>query len=90
MSKVALQIRMHYDGTGGSAMPVVIRFTRREEAKALPILLRDRPGTVLSERTYVLRPETVETLRKAGVQFTEVSRDGIAPGAAGVIAGERI
>lgn len=71
-------------------MSVVIRFTSREETKALPILLRDRPGTVLPDRTYVLRPETVAALRRAGVQFTEVSRETMAPGETGVTAGERI
>lgn len=71
-------------------MSVVIRFTSREEAKALPILLRDRPGTVLPDRTYVLPSQTVEALRKSGVRFTVLSGEGAAPGDAGVVAGERI
>jgi hypothetical protein len=71
-------------------MSVVTRFTSREEAKALPILLRGRPGTILPDRTYVLQPEAVDALRAAGVRFTELSRESVAPGGGGVIAGERI
>ena len=68
-------------------MSVIIRLTSREERRALPILLRHSPGAVLSDRTYILHPEAVESLREAGVRFTEVSREGNLPGA---IAGERI
>jgi hypothetical protein len=71
-------------------MRVVIRLTSREEAKALPILLRHSPGMVLPERTYVLQGEAVEALRAAGVRFTEVSRESALPGSAGAIAGERM
>ncbi len=71
-------------------MNVVIRLTGREEAKALPILLRHSPGTVLPERTYVLQQEAVQALRAAGVRFTELSRESSLPSGAGVAAGERI
>jgi hypothetical protein len=71
-------------------MTVVVRFTRRDEARALPILLRHSPGMVLPERTYVLHQEAVDALRTAGVRYTEVSRESSLPGAAGAIAGERI
>ena len=55
-------------------MKVVIQLTKDEEAKALPILLRHSPGTVLRNRTYVLNAEAAAELRQAGVQFAEVSR----------------
>jgi hypothetical protein len=55
-------------------MSVIIRLTSREELRALPILLRHSLGTVLPDRTYVLRPEAVESLRAAGVRFTEQSK----------------
>jgi hypothetical protein len=71
-------------------MTVVIRLTSREEAKALPILLRHSPGTVLPNRTYVLRQEAVEALRAAGVRFTELSRESGVPGITGAVVGERI
>lgn len=71
-------------------MNVVIRLTRREELKALPILLRHSPGMVLADRTYVLSGEAVKALRAAGVRLTELGRESNLPGEAGVAAGERI
>jgi hypothetical protein len=56
-------------------MKVIIQFSVREEAKALPILLRHSPGMVLPERTYVLGEEAIGALREAGVRFTELSRE---------------
>ena len=70
-------------------MSVVIRFTSREETKALPILLCDRPGTILPDRTYVLRPETVAHRRAAHTVHRSQPRN-MAPGETGVTAGERI
>lgn len=54
----------------------VIRFTQREEAKALPILLRHSPGMVLDDRTYVLSSEAVSALRDAGVRFEALGTEG--------------
>jgi hypothetical protein len=55
-------------------MNVVIQMTKREEAKALPILLRHTPGAVLPERTYVISEEAARALREAGVTFKETRR----------------
>ena len=71
-------------------MKVVVRFTSREEAKALPILLRQSPGMVLPDRTYILPQKAVEALRAAGVRLTEVSRESNVPSPTGTAAGERI
>lgn len=57
-------------------MKIVIRLTSKQEAKALPILLRHSSGTILPNRTYILNEAAVEALREAGVRFTEISRDG--------------
>jgi hypothetical protein len=54
---------------------VVIRLTAKQEEKALPILLRHSPGTVLPERTYVISEDAVRALRQAGVEFTEVGSE---------------
>lgn len=70
-------------------MKVVIRLTKEQELKALPIILRHSPGMILPERTYMLSHEAVDMLRKAGVQFTEVSREAVAPSLEEV-AGERV
>jgi hypothetical protein len=55
-------------------MFIIIRRTSRNELRALPILLRRSPGAILPNSSYVLRPEAVEALRKAGMRFTELSR----------------
>ena len=56
-------------------MNVVIRMTKQQELKALPILLRHSPGMVLANRTYVLSKAAVRALRQAGVKFTKLSDD---------------
>jgi hypothetical protein len=71
-------------------MKVVIRFSKREEAKALPILLRHSPGTILPERTYIISEDAVASLRRAGVNFTEISRESDSSMAAGAVPGERV
>jgi MoaA/NifB/PqqE/SkfB family radical SAM enzyme len=71
-------------------MKAVIQFTKPEEARALPILLRHSPGTILPNRTYVLDEEAVAELRKSGVNFITLSRESHPPGLAGVGSGERV
>jgi len=71
------------------ASKAVIHLTEDEEAKALPILLRHSPGMILRQGTYVLSEDALSALRKAGVRFTEVSRETAAPRLEEV-AGERV
>lgn len=71
-------------------MEKVIRLTEREEAKALPILLRHSPGVVLPNRTYILGHQAVQALQDAGIAFRELSRTGLAAAGEGVASGERI
>ena len=54
-------------------MSIVIQFDEDEELKALPILLRHSPGSVLPERTYVVEISAAQVLREAGIAFREVS-----------------
>jgi hypothetical protein len=68
-------------------MKVVVRFTVKEEAKALPIILRHSPGMILRNRTYILSEDVVRRLRDAKIKFTEISRESATEG---VGAGERI
>ena len=56
-------------------MKTVVQMSEVEEAKALPILLRHSPATVLPNRIYVIGIDTAKKLREAGVQFTELSRE---------------
>jgi hypothetical protein len=71
-------------------MKTVIQMSEAEEAKALPILLRHSPGTILPNRIYVISEELAKTLREAGIQFTELSRESNTPRLQGVGSGERI
>lgn len=71
-------------------MKTVIRFSKKEEAKALPILLRHFAGTILPDRTYILSDEAIRRLRQESIQFTEISREADAPQKEGAGFGERI
>jgi hypothetical protein len=71
-------------------MKVVIRLTASQEAKALPILLRHSPGTILPDRTYIISEDAAKALRDAGIAFTEVSREANAPNLLGANSGERV
>jgi hypothetical protein len=72
-------------------MKLVIRFSARDELKALPILLRHSPGMGLPDRTYVVEAEAARALADAGIHYTEVSRDAITPPhLEGAKSGERI
>lgn len=71
-------------------MKAVIQFTKPEEARALPILLRHSAGAVLPNRTYVLDEEAVAELRTAGIRFVALSRESHAPSLEGVGSGERV
>jgi hypothetical protein len=71
-------------------MKMVIRLSATEELKALPILLRHSPGTILSERTYVISPEAVRALQDAGIKFTQLASETHPPKPTGAPAGERI
>jgi len=71
-------------------MKAVIQFTKPEEARALPLLLRHSAGTVLPNRTYVLDEEVLGELRKSGIRFVTLSQESCAPGLEGVGSGERV
>jgi hypothetical protein len=71
-------------------MKIFIQMSEAEEAKALPILLRHSPGTVLPHRIYVVSEDAVKQLHQSGIQFTQLSRESNAPRFEGVGSGERI
>jgi len=71
-------------------MKVVIRMSREDQLQALPIIYRHSPAMVLPDGTYVLTAGAVDALRKAGVQFKEVSRETDVPGPKEVAASERV
>jgi hypothetical protein len=53
-------------------MNVVLQFTESEEAKAIPILFRHSPGTILPNRIYVIDASAAQALREAGVSYREI------------------
>ena len=55
-------------------MDLVIRLSKPEELKAIPILLRHSPGTVLPNGTYIISGGAAKALRASGVEFQVVSR----------------
>jgi hypothetical protein len=61
-------------------MKIIIQMSEAEEVKALPLLLRHSPGTVLPNRIYVVSEEAARKLHEVGVQFTELSRESTAAG----------
>lgn len=69
---------------------VVIQLTDVEEARALPILLRHSPGTILPERTYILDMDVVKMLSESGIRFQVLSREVELQNLAGVGPSERI
>lgn len=71
-------------------MEQVVQFSEREEAKALPVLLRHSPGVALPNRVYLLSREAVQALHDAGIAYRELSRTGFDPAGEGVASGERI
>jgi hypothetical protein len=71
-------------------MKVAVRFTAKEELKAVPILMRHSPGMMLPGDIYVISVEAAEALRRAGVQFTEVTSEETPAGLQGAATGERI
>jgi hypothetical protein len=69
-------------------MQVMIRFTARQEERALPIILRQKPGMVLPGRTYLLAEDVIDLLRAEGIRFKELGRGVPSPGRS--LNGERI
>jgi hypothetical protein len=70
-------------------MRIVIQIAARDDAKAWDLLQRHSPGVALPNRTYIVSDDTSRALTKAGIRFTELSREGIADDV-GAAAGERI
>ena len=71
-------------------MKAVIQFTKPEESRALPIILRHSAGAILPNRTYVLDEEALAELSKLGIRFVTLSHESCAPGLEGVGSGERV
>ena len=71
-------------------MTVAVRFSRREELKALPIILRHSPGMILRGNIYILSTGAVAALREAGVRFTQLTSASAPPRLEQSVTGVRI
>ncbi len=71
-------------------MRVIIQVAAKDQAKAWALLVRHSPGTALPNRTFIVSPEAVRALRKAGIKFKEISRESGQPTSGGAVTGERI
>lgn len=71
-------------------MNMVLQFTEEEEARALPILLRHSPGTVVANRTYVVEHSAAAALQNAGITFRKITPHLNMPIPEEVPTGERI
>ena len=71
-------------------MNIVVQFTVAEEAKAIPILFRHSPGTILPNRTYIIDRSAAEALRDAEVSYREVRPQLNLPAIEDLSIGERI
>jgi hypothetical protein len=72
------------------AMNMILQFTAEDEAKALPILLRHSPGSILPNRVYVIDESAAQALRDAGVSYREVRPQLNLPAVEDMATGERI
>jgi hypothetical protein len=68
----------------------VIRVSDKDRARAWGLLVRHSPGTALPNNTFIVSEAAVRALRRDGIDFTVISREGQAVGPEGVPAGERI
>lgn len=71
-------------------MKIVIRVSDQDRARAWGFLVRNSPGTALPNNTFIVSDLAVVGLRNAGIEFTEISRDGEIAGTVGASASERV
>jgi hypothetical protein len=69
---------------------VVVQISEEDELKALDILLRHSPGTMLPNRTFVIDASAVKALRDAGISFREIQLQMNLPAVEDYLIGERI
>ena len=69
---------------------VVVRLTRHEQRKALPILLHHSPGMILRGGIYIISAAAARALQSAGVRFTLICSEGEPLAEKEIAAGRRI
>lgn len=71
-------------------MNVIIQLSEEDELKALDILLRHSPGTMLPNRTFVIDVSAAQALRDAGISYREIQPQVNLPVVEDFSIGERI
>lgn len=71
-------------------MQVVIRVAAKDRARAWGLLVRHSPGTALPDSMFIISETAARALRRAGIDFTEISREGVGLEPGGLVAGERV
>ena len=71
-------------------MQIVIRVSDKDRSRAWGLLVRHSPGTALPNNTFIVSETAARALHHAGIEFTEISREGLGIAPGGVPAGERI
>jgi len=54
------------------------------------VLVRHSPGTALPNGTFLVSEDAARALRRARINFTEISHEGVGAAPGGTLAGERI
>ena len=57
-------------------MKVAVKVVAKDVARAWDILVRHSPGMALADRTFVISDGAARALRKAGIKFREIAREG--------------
>lgn len=71
-------------------MKVVIQVSAEDRARAWGVLVRHSPGTALPNGTFLISEDAARALRRARVNFSEISREAMGTARGGTLAGERI
>ena len=71
-------------------MRIRIQVSAADDAKAWGILIRHSVGEAYPNRTFVISEKAADTLREAGVDFVELSREEGIVGVPGVASRERV
>ncbi len=71
-------------------MQLVIRVAAKDRARAWGLLVRHSAGTALPDRVFIISASAARALRTAGIEFTEISRDGVHNEPGEVAVGERV
>lgn len=86
----SMQRRRSRNSMPFSSGRVLIKVAPKDSAKAWALLVRHSPGMALPDRTFLVAPQAVQALRRAGVRFLVISTDSAVLSPTGAIAGERI